>query len=337
MRYYGYCSLYSLYSHYSRPLPGRAALRLLALVSGFALAAAVAASVAVAQQGDAGFSAPDQAHELLAPKILGAHFEMDEESVGWFSDWLLPRHWAFRFACTEGGRVDTLRVVLSHEVDESTLERNGKQFLVRTRSGRRLEPSCARVPEGVGEDEDRTLLLYGELGNANDPPYSVIVARELLSEPDENGVVHDFAGLRALQPGEATDGPKLVFAERVSEEELELSKRPGEEHCPRLETRQAIRLTWSGAVVPSNFDLDAEAYLSRFHVVLQKSGDSTEIVSPFYIGDHEDNDNNSELCLDRDEEVLRVEVDAGAVYGRSGAASPRSRTPVFFVEARPAY
>ncbi len=299
----------------------------------------MAASVAVAQ-GEAGFAAPEQAstqRELHAPTILGAHFETDEDSVGWFSDWLLPRHWAFRFACTEGGRVDTLRVVLSHEVDESTLERNGKQFLVSTRSGRRLEPSCARIPEGVGEDEDRTLLLYGELGNANDPPYSVIVARELLSEPDENGVVHDFAGLRALQPEEAVEGPKLVFAERIDEDELELSKRPGEAHCPRLETRQAIRLTWSGAVVPSNFDLDADTYLSRFHVVLQKNEDSTEIVSPFYIGDHDDNDNNSELCLDREEEVLRVEVDAGAVYGLTGAASPRTRTPVFFVKARPGH
>ena len=265
------------------------------------------------------------------PRVLAAQFELDAEPVGWLS----PRRWLFRLFCAEAGAVDAITVVLSHEIDESTLRSRGRQFVVHTRLGRRLKPNCSRLRPADEENEDRSVQLYGDFGSATDPPERVEITGALLTEPDVNGHAHNLLGLQSPALQSPTVGPVLLLAEILSAEEVEHSDRPDEENCPRARTAQVLRVVWSGAVSQrahrrrswprgAGEELGAAQY-ARIHIALQKLDETTEIVSPFYVGDRDDEDNNNDLCLEFEGAPLRVEVEANTVTNRAGVWNPLTR------------
>ncbi|MCP5432998.1 MAG: hypothetical protein H6923_06980 [Alphaproteobacteria bacterium] len=248
------------------------------------------------------------------PAILSAYFGLDEASV--------PLVHPFRLTCADGDRIDGLPLVLSHEVDQATIE--PQDFLVHTQSGKTLQPNCATTNPAGEEDEDRTVLLLGELGDwPSDPPVSVEIVGEVLSEPESDGTVRSFKGLVSPAIPPYTDGPMLVMAEIVPNEERELSEAEGGPNCPAGRTLTIVRLIWSGGV--SQFATDTSGFppgrgaelgpaqYGRITVDLLQANGEVVKIHPFYVGDRDDGDNNNDLCLDRNGVPVAVAVRAKTV------------------------
>jgi hypothetical protein len=138
------------------------------------------------------------------------------------------------------------------EIDERTLDPG--DFTIATRNGEQHTPLCATTAPANQENEDRTVLLIGELGSAqNDPPAQATVTGTLL---DESG--GDLRGAsREVTPLEA--GPRLVYAEVARPEDDRHTYPPGTPTQPILAqgqattrcppgTPQTVRVTWDGGV-----------------------------------------------------------------------------------------
>ena len=99
------------------------------------------------------------------------------------------------------------------------------------------------------------------------------------------------------------DGPSLILAKVVPENELETGKAAtplpwgGGSGCPEG-TVQVVRVTWAGGVTkPGGDDIDEKERVQYKVTVMQEDSSLVE-VTPFAVADLGDGDNNHRLCLD---------------------------------------
>jgi len=211
--------------------------------------------------------------------------------------------------CPESVNQDGIPVVLDAEVDNQSLD--PWDFEVELESGVRRVPICATTLPALEENEDRTVLLIGDLGSEDDPPRWVRIVDELRSE---DGSV--LGGAVAVP--DYADGPSLVLAEMARVEDTE---------CP-ADTASVVRLIFSGGVLSTNGDEFQASEFERFTVDTLAG-----VVEPIGFSDLNDFDNNLELCLDTDAVIRQVTVAENTVIDPNGDPNLVTSTPVAAPEA----
>ncbi|MEM9301711.1 MAG: hypothetical protein AAGE01_06350 [Pseudomonadota bacterium] len=221
-------------------------------------------------------------------------------SAGWGLDNALP---AFP-GCSESVGRDGMPVVMDREVEHDSLD--ASDFEVELASGARQSPVCATLLPALEENENRTVLLIGDLGSQDDPPRWARVVGELRGE--------DSAVLGgAVAVPDYDGGPSLIVAEPAVLNETE---------CP-AGTASALRLIFSGGVVSIDGDELDQTDLERFSVETLDG-----VVTPIDFSDLFDQDNNVELCLETSALAVRVSVDANSVVDPNGDANEATATSV---------
>jgi hypothetical protein len=250
-------------------------------------------------------------HERSA-SLLSAFFGLDNALPG-----------KANFLCLGASGEDGMPVVLSHTIDERTLQK--EDFLVVTKAGIEHTPSCVTLAPAVGAGELRTVLLVGELGSAIDPAATVRIVGDIYSDGHSGGPVNFRGAEVSVIPLES--GPTLVLAEEVPKADWSDRRRNGGSSCPE-HTAQVVRATWAGGIrLPKGDEVgDAERALYRLRV--ERSDGSQADVVPFALGDLDDNDNNHRLCLDTIDTVLSVSFPAGYVVDPNGDLNPATTVAV---------
>lgn len=198
--------------------------------------------------------------------------------------------------CRGRPRNDGMPVIFSLELDNTTLD--AADFRITTASGSVAGATCVTLRPAIDPGERRTALVVGEYGSAADQPVTVEIVGDVLSI---DGSVN-FRG-SAAQVIPLEDGPSLVFAETVPPEEWSLGT---ENDCPNEGLQTIIRAVWSGGITkPGGEEIDTED-MALYRITIRQNDGSTATVTPFSIGDLNDNDNNHELCLDVVGEPLSV-------------------------------
>lgn len=228
-------------------------------------------------------------HLATAGAILSAFFGLDGG---------LPPQSAL--ICPPGPLLDGMPVVLAEELDERTIVPG--DFRVISRSGARHAPLCATTAPANEEDEDRTVLLIGALGDEPaDPPVSVVVTGSVRTESgaELQGATAPVIPLAA--------GPEIVLAEPAPDESTRQTFTPltppvtllqPASPCP-AGTVQRVRVTWDGGVTAPS----PSAY-----TVTMADG---RTLAPTALADLGDMDNNHLLCLDAGGTPTRVAAAAG--------------------------
>ncbi|MCG8672749.1 MAG: hypothetical protein MI867_25335 [Pseudomonadales bacterium] len=257
-----------------------------------------------------------QTIDSSTPQILSAYFGIDEVPVPRSMQGIL-----LGLVCGERFKLDGMPMVINHEIDQRTLHPLGKDLQVVTQSGKTLRPRCSVLLPANDEDEDRTILMLGELGDKDDPPIEVRVVGSILTEPTSHGEQYDLNGLVSPLPITLEEGPSLVLAEPVPLASIEASN-DGRD-CPIDSTQQIIRLIWDGGITqfnnnPANWPPGAGEELAeneykRIWVTVENTAGEQREINPFYIGDRDDGDNNNELCLNTEDTAISVRVEANTV------------------------
>jgi hypothetical protein len=222
--------------------------------------------------------APPELATAPAPAILSAHLtRIDDPELG--------------------GR-DGLVVVFDAEVDASALQ--ARAFVVMQADREPAAPEQATLAPASEDDENRTVLLVGELAAAGAEPTHVAVVGPLWAEDGRT-----MKGLGApVEPFAA--GPRVVMVEV-------LSAGPG--RCEGA--AQVLRTYWSDELR----GVESEDLL-RMRVA-KTDGDPTR---PVRFDDHADahaeagQDNVLDLCMN-DAAAQRVSIQAGVFRGPAGHAS----------------
>lgn len=226
--------------------------------------------------------------------------------------------------CLGASGKDGMPVVLSHTIDPETLQ--SEDFQVITRSGAKRTPRCVTLRPSQDAGELRTVLLIGEFGNANDdPPVSVRIVGDLISDGTGSGGVRiNYRGLEsAVTPLAA--GPSLVLAERVPLNNL--AKNTRGTNCPKG-VQQVVRVTWAGGVRWPNRDEPGDAERKLYRVTVKRGDDSNHEVAPAALADLEDGDNNHLLCLDTTDTAISVSFPAGHLVDPNQDLNPDTRVTV---------
>ncbi len=234
-----------------------------------------------------------------AAGLISAFFGLDDALPNLFS----------LVACRGADGMDGMPVIFSHEVDLATLEPG--DFRVTTASGKLGEVVCLTLAPAEDPGELRTALLAGEFGNAEDPPTTVEMVGDVLSQ---DGTVNFRGASVPVTPLE--NGPSLVWAEVVPQAAWDLGREAtrlpwgGGNACPRG-TAQVVRVAWDGGVTkPGGGHLAAE--MGRlYEVTVAGSEGDPHRVTPMTLADLGDGDNNHLLCLDVFERAVSVRFPAG--------------------------
>lgn len=218
--------------------------------------------------------------------LLSAFYGLDDD---------LPKV-ADRGVCEGAGGSDGMPVIFSHEIDVNTMQAG--DFRVTTASGGIGEITCVTLAPADDKGEFRTALFAGHYGSIDDQPVKVEVIGNLLSigkSLNYKGASVDVIPLE--------DGPTMIWAEVVPEDEWELGKAAtplpwgGGSRCP-VGTKQVVRVTWVGGVTKPGGDEADDVERVQYKVTaLLEDGNKTE-ATPFALADLGDGDNNHELCLD---------------------------------------
>ena len=213
---------------------------------------------------------------------------------------------------------DGMPVIFSHEVDDDTLD--PEDFRITTQSGAVASADCVTLRPANEPGELRTALVIGEYGSAEDQPATVEIVGDVLSLDGElnfRGAQIDVIPLPA--------GPTLILAERVAREDWSLG---GRNDCPAEGLTEIVRAVWVGGITkPGGEEIDAQE-MALYRVDLRLADGSVETVTPFAVGDLNDNDNNHELCLDAAGEPLSVFFPAGALTDPNEDLNPDTRIDV---------
>ena len=244
--------------------------------------------------------------------LISAFYGLDDD---------LPRGANF-VICEGAAGKDGMPVIFSQEIDVSTMQ--AADFRVKTASGKIGEITCVTLAPADDKGEFRTALLVGQFGSINDQPAKVEVIGNLLSIDNTMNFKGASIDVTALE-----DGPTLVWAEIVPENEWDLGKVAtplpfgGGSGCP-IGTKKAVRVTWAGGVTkPGGDEVDDVERLQYKVTVLQENGDTIE-VTPFALGDLGDGDNNHELCLDVAGTPQSVFFPAGYLTDPRGDLNPET-------------
>ena len=221
--------------------------------------------------------------------------------------------------CLGGGGRDGMPVILSHTVDNATLD--AEDFRVMTRGGAAKTPLCATLFPATDAGEGRTVLLIGDLGSATeDPPLSVTVAGDLVSDGRSGGPVNFKGQTVAVTPLEA--GPSLVLAEVVPSEIWTVSGRGSA--CPP-ESRQVVRVTWEGGVRRPDGENAGDRERELYRVTVRRADGSLEVIQPDVLAELGDNDNNHLLCMNTVDPVVAVAFPGGYLVDPNQDRNPDTR------------
>jgi hypothetical protein len=221
---------------------------------------------------------------------------------------------------------DGMPVVFSKELHLETLQAG--DFEVVLGDDRSGEIVCVTPAPAADSGELRTILMVGDFGSADDPPIRVEIVGNILSLDERSNFRGSQVGVTRLE-----DGPSLVFAQIVPEEEWELGKSPtrfpfgGGSGCPES-TRQVVRAVWNGGVTKPGGDEIDDVERRAYRVLVDGGADGPTEVTPFAIGDLGDGDNNHELCLDTEVPALRVAFPAGLMTDPREDLNPATEVTV---------
>ena len=217
---------------------------------------------------------------------------------------------------------DGMPVVLSHTVNSDSLQ--AEDFRVVRKSGANDTPMCVTLRPAGDTDENRTVLLIGEFGNADDdPPVKVLIVDDLFSDATEGPQVNFRDTQVSVIPLDA--GPKIILAVVVPKEIWSLSGRGTS--CPTA-TKQVVRVTWTGGVRLPNRDELSEAQRTLYKVSLTAADGARSEVSPAALADLGDADNNHFLCLDTTTPATAVAFPAGHLVDPNGDLNTESKVMV---------
>ena len=224
--------------------------------------------------------------------------------------------------CLGASGEDGMPVVLSHTVNPDSLQ--AEDFSVVRQSGATSTPMCATLRPAGDVDENRTVLLIGEFGNADDdPPVKVLIVDDLFSDATDSPQVN-FRGTQvSVIPLDA--GPEIILAAAVPKEIWSLSGRGTS--CPAA-TQQVVRVTWTGGVRLPNRDELGDAQKSLYQVTVTSADGSQSQVSPAALAELGDNDNNHFLCLDTTTPATAVTFPAGYLVDPNGDLNAASKVMV---------
>lgn len=235
------------------------------------------------------------------PEILSAYFGLDNA---------LPP--LANVLCQGASGKDGMPIVLRDKLPNQPVDPS--VFRVETAAGSETSIHCATLMPAIEPTELRTVLLIGEFGSApDDEPASVAIVGSLVTQ---DGTDLKGASTQVVTP--LADGARLVVAERLPQSDM-----AGD--CPPS-TVQGVQLTWQGGVTAAGgADLGDEA--REAITVLVDDGDTTAAVTPFAIGDI-DNDNYVVACLDDARPAVQVDVAAGEFYDPGGDPNPATSVEV---------
>lgn len=229
--------------------------------------------------------------------------------------------------CRGGGNADGMPVIFNHEVDVSTLQAG--DFRVTTESGAIGETYCVTLFPALDSGELRTALLVGEFGSAtDDPPVVVEIVGNLFSLDGSVNFKTATIDVTPLKPG-----PTLILAEVVPQAQWQLGKEAGTGRgsgngCP-LGTAQIVRVVWAGGVEKADGEEPGEAERLLYQVTLEQNDGSSTMVTPFFLADLEDGDNNHLLCLDVMGTPTMVSFPAGHLVDPNHDLNPNTAVSVF--------
>ena len=245
------------------------------------------------------------------PSLLSAFFGLDNA---------LP----FRAnrVCLGAWRKDGMPVIMSHTLNAETLQK--EDFKVMRKSGISTYPACVTLRPAQDEGENRTVLLIGDFGNADeDPPVKVEVVGDLMSDILTYKPIN-FRGTDVeVIPLHA--GPTLILAEILSSEVWLKPKLRST--CPN-NTKQVLRVTWTGGIrLPtgeevSNNDKDL------YRITVIGANGINKVITPESIADLNDNDNNHHLCLDTDMEPINISFPEGYLIDPNQDLNPATQIDV---------
>ena len=245
------------------------------------------------------------------PNLLSAFFGLDNA---------LP----FRVnrVCLGAWRKDGMPVIMSHTLNAETLQK--EDFNVIRKSGISTFPTCVTLRPAQDDGENRTVLLIGDFGDADeDPPVKVEVVGDLMSDVFTDKPIN-FRGTDVeVIPLHA--GPTLILAEILSSEVWLKPKLRST--CPN-NTKQVLRVTWTGGIrLPtgeevSNNDKDL------YRITVIGANGINKVISPASIADLNDNDNNHHLCLDTDLEPINISSPEGYLIDPNQDLNPASQIDV---------
>ena len=245
------------------------------------------------------------------PSLLSAFFGLDNA---------LP----FRAnrVCLGAWRKDGMPVIMSHTLNAETLQK--EDFKVIRKSGISTYPACVTLRPAQDEGENRTVLLIGDFGNADeDPPVKVEVVGDLMSDILTDKPIN-FRGTDVeVIPLHA--GPTLILAEILSSEVW--LKPKFRSTCPN-NTKQVLRVTWTGGIrLPtgeevSNNDKDL------YRITVIGANGINKVITPESIADLNDNDNNHHLCLDTDMEPINISFPEGYLIDPNQDLNPATQIDV---------
>jgi len=225
---------------------------------------------------------------------------------------------AASWACRGYPGTDGMPLVLSHEIDPSTLDR--EDFEVTAASGERGSIRCVSLRPATDPGELRTVLLIGHLGSAEDQPTTVKIVGDIRSL---DGSLNFRGATASVIPLEA--GPTLVLAEALPRDQWPLG---GKGDCPADGLAGIVRVTWAGGVTKPNGDEIDAIEMQKYRITLQQADGRAIQVTPKAIGDLNDEDNNHELCLGVAGTPTSVFFPAGFVVDPRGDRNPDTRVAV---------
>lgn len=198
---------------------------------------------------------------------------------------------------------DGMPVVFSHELNPTTLE--ASDFKIKTAKGNLFDVEVVTFRPAVEALELRTVLLIGEFGNhPDDEPVEVSIIGDLLARSGQN-----FKGQK-ISVTPLVKGPFLSYAEYFKLDNNYPYVAAGRGcDCPTEKTKMVVRTVWAGGVRAINGEELGAKELQNFRVALQM-GNDTSLVHPFQIADLSDNDNNIDLCINKEGIPLTVSVKA---------------------------
>lgn len=201
---------------------------------------------------------------------------------------------------------DAMPVVFNSQLPAGTILPSA--FRVVTQNGDVFEPGCATLDPANDPDENRTVLLTGQMGTIDNLPVTVIVTEDLITVNGES-----------LRGSSVTVtirdvGPLLLLAEPQT----------SSDECTARGSTDQVLLTFQGGITGPNGVEVGEEELVGFTLVNSNS----DRVQPTAFDDLNDNDNHLVLCVPSGFEPATVEVDAATVYDPTDIPNRASSAPV---------
>ena len=198
---------------------------------------------------------------------------------------------------------DGMPLVFSLEIDPASMD--ASDFEVTTQNGKVFDVEAVTLLPANEEFELRTVLLIGEYGNSPDnPPVSVQISGDLMSRTGTN-----FKG-QSQRVIPLEKGPVLSYAEYFTlAEDYPYDESGTGCDSPREGTQIVVKAEWSGGLRALDEDELGENELGNFQVTMVQGSD-TVVVTPFQLADLDDNDNNTDLCLNAPGIPIHLQVKA---------------------------